>query len=127
MCSEVAAPEAEVHVRRTGSFGELPAEVATALAMVLTELVQNAVEHGYPAPARGAIEVRADREGAGLLVEVRDDGAGLPSGFDLDASTALGLRIVRTLVEGELRGLLTLLPRDGGGTLAQVRVPSVQA
>jgi hypothetical protein len=53
MCSEVAAPEAEVAVRRSGSFGELPAEVATALAMVLTELVQNAVEHGYPAPARG--------------------------------------------------------------------------
>ena len=123
MCSEVAAPEAEVVVRRRGSFGELPAEVATALAMVLTELVQNAVEHGYPAPAGGEIEVRADREAAGLLVEVRDDGAGLPAGFDLDASTALGLRIVRTLVEGELRGTLALRPREGGGTLARLRVP----
>ena len=126
MCSEVAAPEAEVVVRRSGTFGELPAEVATAMAMVLTELVQNAVEHGYPAPARGAIEVLASRERGGLLVEVRDDGAGLPAGFSLDSSTALGLSIVRTLVEGELRGSLALRPRDGGGTRAQVQVPSVQ-
>ena len=123
MCSEVAAAEAEVLVRRSGSFGDLPAEVATALAMVLTELVQNAVEHGYPAPAAGAIDVRADRQGAGLLVEVRDDGAGLPPGFDLAASTALGLRIVRTLVESELCGTLTLRSADGAGTLAQVRIP----
>jgi two-component sensor histidine kinase len=92
--------------------------------MVLTELVQNAVEHGYPAPARGAIEVRAARTAGELLVEVRDDGAGLPVGFDLASSTALGLRIVRTLVEGELRGTLSLRPREAGGTLAQVQVPS---
>jgi two-component sensor histidine kinase len=58
---------------------------------------------------------------------VRDDGAGLPDGFDLDTSTALGLRIVRTLVEGELQGSLSLRSRAGGGTLAQVRVPSVRA
>jgi two-component sensor histidine kinase len=70
---------------------------------------------------------RTGRPRAGRAAgQVRDDGAGLPDGFDLDASTALGLRIVRTLVEGELRGSLSLRQRDGGGTLAQVRVPSVR-
>ena len=129
MCAEVAAPESAVVVRRTGSFGELPAEVATALAMALTELVQNAVEHGYPdGPSSrcgaGRIEVRADRSEAGLHVEVVDDGAGLPAGFDLSAVSQLGLQIVRTLVTGELRGTLVLAPGEGGlGTRVVLDVP----
>ena len=115
-------------VRRSGSFGELPAEVATALAMVLTELVQNAVEHAYADGASGRIEVRAEQAGTArrrrLHVEVLDDGAGLPAGFDLAASPRLGLRIVRTLVDGELRGRLVLEPGpDGTGTRAALDVP----
>ena len=124
MCAEVAAPEAEVRVLRTGSFGALPAEVATVLAMVLTELVQNAVEHAYPDGAAGGIEVRAERTDDGLRVLVLDDGAGLPDGFDLAASPRLGLRIVRTLVDGELRGAIVLEPGPGGrGTRAVLDVP----
>ncbi|HEU0102559.1 MAG TPA: histidine kinase N-terminal domain-containing protein [Mycobacteriales bacterium] len=121
MCAEVAAPEADVVVRRTGSFGTLPAEVATPLSMVLTELVQNAVEHAVPT-GPGRIDVRADRSD-GLLLAVEDDGRGLPAGFDLGTSTRLGLQIVRTLVEGELRGTITLRPRPAGGTEAVVRLP----
>ena len=123
MCAEVAAPESGVRVVRTGSFGELPAEVATALAMVLTELVQNAVEHAYPGGTGGRVEVAARRDEERLFVEVLDDGAGLPEGFELGSSERLGLRIVRTLVEGELRGDLSVAPRAGGGTAARISVP----
>ncbi|MCW2776801.1 MAG: putative signal transduction histidine kinase [Frankiales bacterium] len=124
MCAEVASPESEVRVRREGSFGELPAEVATALAMVLTELVQNAVEHAFPEGSSGGqVRVRASRREGGLDVVVADDGAGLPEGFVLAASTRLGLQIVRTLVEGELRGGLALRPGAAGGTEAVLDVP----
>jgi len=123
MCAEVAAPESDVRVTRSGTFGELPAEVATALAMVLTELVQNAVEHAYPAPGTGGIDVEAQREDDVLVVHVLDEGAGLPPEFSLESSARLGLRIVRTLVEGELRGRLALEPRVGQGTRAVLRVP----
>ena len=123
MCAEVAAPESSVQVRRTGSFGELPAAVATALAMVLTELVQNAVEHAYREPAHGCIEVRAEQADGGLRVDVVDDGSGLPDGFDLATSPRLGLRIVRTLVDGELRGSLLVEARASGGTRALLQVP----
>ena len=60
MCAEVAAPEADVTIRRVGSAGDLPAEVATPLSMVLTELVQNAVEHAFPTgPGRIDVRLRA--------------------------------------------------------------------
>ena len=112
-----------VRVRRTGSFGVLAAEVATPLAMVLTELLQNAVEHGVGGlPGRG-VEISVERGEAGLLrMRVTDDGRGLPAEFDIDASDRLGLQIVRTLVETELAGRLQLSPAEGGGTVATVEV-----
>ena len=123
MCAEVAATGTRVPVRREGSFGRLPAEVATPLAMVLTELVQNAVEHAYPAGAEGPIEVRVQRDEDQLDVEVRDEGAGLPEGFALESSGRLGLQIVRTLVGGELGGAISMTPRGAQGTSVRLSVP----
>ena len=95
--------------------------------MVLTEVLQNAVEHGYPAEREGSIEVAVRRAGGRLEVAVVDDGAGLPEGFTLDGSTNLGLSIVRTLVESELGGRLALGPARAGrpdaGTRAAIDVP----
>jgi two-component sensor histidine kinase/PAS domain-containing protein len=123
MCAEVATTGAPVSVGRTGSFGVLPAEIATPLAMVLTELVQNAVEHAYPDGRSGVIEVGVERTEAVLQVAVLDDGAGLPEGFDLADSTRLGLQIVRTLVAGELGGALAVEPGPDGGTRAVLSLP----
>jgi two-component sensor histidine kinase len=129
MVTDVGVPDDQpgrVGVRREGSFGMLPNETATALAMVLTELLQNAVEHGYPdgtAPEEGRIVVDAERLAGRLRVVVDDDGVGLPEGFDLDTSLNLGLSIVSTLVESELGGVLELRDRPGGGTRAVVDVP----
>jgi two-component sensor histidine kinase len=113
-----------VQLRRTGRFGVLPAEVATPLAMVLTELVQNAVEHGGGGGDSSEVEVLAARGEAGVLrLQVRDHGPGLPPGFRMESSDRLGLQIVRTLVETELRGQLELSAAAGGGTVATVLVP----
>ena len=122
MCADVAAAECDVVVGRHGDIGTLPAEIATPLSMVLTELVQNAVEHGFPA-GPGTIEVRAERSADELRLVVHDDGQGLSAGFDLATSPGLGLLIVRTLVEGELRGTLELRSGDGGGTDAVLWLP----
>ena len=124
MCAEVATAESRVRVVREGTFGVLPADVATPLSLVLTELVQNAVEHAFPGPGDdGSVRVRVQRHGSGLDLTVADDGAGLPEGFDLDGSTRLGLQIVRTLVEGELRGTLRLHRGAGSGTDVVLAVP----
>ena len=118
---------ATVHVRREGRFGMLVSDQATPLAMVLTELLQNAVEHGYPTdgttPEEGEIVLSAQRRGTQLAVGIEDDGRGLPEDFELDSSPSLGLSIVKTLVESELGGHLTLGASPSGGTRADVSVP----
>jgi two-component sensor histidine kinase len=128
MVVDVLAPE-RVSVTRSGSFGVLPAQVATPLAMVLAELLQNAVEHGYDGldrPGRVTIEV-ASSEGGGLIVDVADDGRGLPDGFSATDSERLGLQIVATLVSSELGGRLDIRPREGGGAVATVTVSAAAA
>ena len=128
MLTEFMAPEAtsgegpgRIVVRRVGSFGELDAELATPLALVLNELAQNAVEHGL-AGRGGTLEVRPERLEGELVVAVEDDGVGLPADFDGAASARLGLQIARTLV-ADLGGQVELGPREGGGTRAVVRLP----
>lgn len=120
---DVGSTAAKVRVRREGSFGVLDSEIATPLAMVVMELMQNAAEHGYADGDEGEIVLRAERHGAILDVTVEDDGRGLPDGFDLDAATSLGLSIVRTLVESELGGHLTLGHSVDGGTRAGISLP----
>jgi two-component sensor histidine kinase len=124
---DVAAPESKVHLRRASSFGVLPAEVATPLAMVLNELLINAVEHGFSgredADEMGEVVISAHRFRRQLHVTVADNGRGLPAGFNLGTSDRLGLQIVRTLAQGELRGSIEMRPRPGGGTEAVLVVP----
>jgi two-component sensor histidine kinase len=126
--AEVAASDARVNIRRSGTFGILPAEIATPLVMVLNELLLNAVEHGFAgqggAPGSGGdVVVTVQRERKHLHVSVADTGRGLPKDFEADGRESLGLQIVRTLVTGELRGTITLRTRPEGGTEAELLVP----
>ena len=102
-----------------GSFGDLTAERSTTLALVLTEIVANAVEHGI-GDKTGKISVSADRGPKVLRIEVVDDGVGLPEG---KVGTGLGTQIVRTLVESELRGKIAWTSPIRGGTKVVIEVP----
>ncbi len=84
--SASTAPAVET-TRRTGSFGVLASEVATPLAMALTELMQNSVEHGLGSEP-GVVEIHADRSLGRLRMSVTDDGRGLPPGFDSEMPRA---------------------------------------
>jgi two-component system, sensor histidine kinase PdtaS len=120
MLVQVAA-RSEVRVLREGSFGQLPTPVATALSMVLNELVSNALEHGV-AEQGSHVLVRVEHQDSQIGVAVIDDGVGLPENFDLDASTSLGLQIVQTLVRNELEGTITFT-NLGSGTTVMVVIP----
>ncbi|WP_293781875.1 sensor histidine kinase [uncultured Aeromicrobium sp.] len=108
----------DVRASRIGSFGSLPADAATSLAMVVTELVQNAVEHAFEGRASGRVTLAVNRIRGRLRMRVSDDGIGLPAGFD--ATSSLGLSIVSTLVEGELDGSLVFERSPAGGTTATI-------
>ncbi len=120
---EAATPDGTTSIRFEGRFGRLRAEDATALSLTLTELVQNAVEHGLRAGG-GVVTVRADRTSSAtgedggpvdeLRVLVSDDGSGLPDGF-AGRPGGLGSQIVRSLVV-ELRGSIRWQAREQGGT-----------
>jgi len=134
------SPDRPVRFRVSGDGGRLPATTATPLSVVLTELLQNAVDHAFVGGERavsGTVLVDLVNDGRRLTVRVIDDGVGIPAAFDLDAATRLGLSIVRTLVLTELGGTIELRRAtpdelsfygltDGAGrpgTLVEVVVP----
>jgi two-component system, sensor histidine kinase PdtaS len=121
MVADVSSADGQVQTHRLGSFGVLTGEVATPLAMVLTELLQNAVEHGLQGRS-GIVTLRARRVGNDLWVDVDDTGPGLPPGFAI-ADGTLGLSIVRTLVEAELDGELTHGAGPDGGARMSLHIP----
>jgi two-component sensor histidine kinase len=108
---------------QTGSV-RVDAAVATPLAVVLNELIQNAVEHGLgDGPGTVAVELRGGgREPVSL--RVRDDGGGPPARPGDTGTGGLGLRLVRALVEEELGGQFTLTGGPGRGGLAVAVVPA---
>src|SRR5829696_6977555 len=98
-----------VQFRVQGDGGRLPSTVATPLSVVLTELLQNAVDHGFPEGSDGGIVVvQLANDGVELRIRVINNGRVLEPGFDLNKATGLGLSIVRTLVTTELAGSLTM-------------------
>ena len=122
LIAEVASSHTtKAHPKFSGSFGELPSAYATPLALALTELVTNAVEHGL-AGREGEVEIVADRNRERLSVIVRDNGIGLAEG---KVGTGLGTQIVRTLIQGELGGTIDWHTVMGSGTEVTIDVPLV--
>lgn len=120
LIAEVASShQTKVHPTFSGSFGELPSAYATPLALALTELVTNAVEHGL-AGRDGEVEISAKRTKTSLSVKVRDNGVGLGEG---KVGTGLGTQIVRTLIQGELGGTIDWHTVMGSGTEVTIDVP----
>jgi two-component sensor histidine kinase len=98
----------EITISRTGQLGSVDPRIATPLALVITELIYNALEHGLEVEGT-ELTIAIERDSQSAHVTIIDDGVGLPAGFDLMQSSNLGLQIVRTLTENELRGTLSLI------------------
>ncbi|AJT41431.1 sensor histidine kinase [Psychromicrobium lacuslunae] len=124
LAAEVASPTQMVRTEREGEFGELASDLATPLALVINELVTNAVEHGLE-DRGGTVRLIAERyskeDGSEILrVSIADDGVGLP---ETPLEEGLGLQIVRTLVTSELDGTIRWEPVASGGTVVIIELP----
>jgi two-component system, sensor histidine kinase PdtaS len=118
-------PEKGIQLALRGGGFSLVAQQATACALVINELLQNAVEHGFADRKGGTIVVNLAEDNGDAVIEIADDGEGLPPDFDLDHSSSLGLRIVQTLVREDLKGSfeLTDASTNDRGVRAVVRFP----
>jgi len=115
-------PGKKIDMHVEGGDLMLDASKATSMALILNELVNNAVEHGLDPVPEGSVVVRLSTRDHDVTVEVCNDGEPLPAAFDLTASESLGLRIVDSLVRETLHGRFSLFS-DGGRTIAQVQFP----
>lgn len=120
LVSEVAAgSNVTVRTMIDGKFGTLKSELATPLAVALTEVVTNAVEHGL-AERSGVIHINAERKQKQLHITVSDNGKGLEGGV---VGQGLGTQIIRTLIQGELRGSISWMSPADGGTRVSITIP----
>ena len=118
---ELSPRMSEISIEREGTIGTLEPRLATPLALVVTELIHNALEHGL-ATQGTLLRIVAERNTRECAIRIYDNGIGLPTDFEITTLSNLGLQIVRTLTENELRGELVLLSQSVG-TLASVTFP----
>jgi two-component sensor histidine kinase len=117
----VALSTHPIEINKAGEFGYFESGLATPLSLVVTELIHNALEHGLD-ESGDQLRIEVIREEDRCTVQVIDNGVGLPSGFSWDESSNLGLQIVKTLTENELKGEITL-NRVGEETIATLIFP----
>ena len=128
VAAAVSSPDRKIEFSLHGDAGTLPSQIATPMAVVLTELLQNAADHAFPAdgsrPGPDEVHVELDTDDDGIVIRVIDNGVGVPDGFDIATAKGLGLSIVRALVTSDLRGAITVTPPEVGlGTVVALQIP----
>jgi two-component system, sensor histidine kinase PdtaS len=118
---ELSPRMGELNISRHGELGSLDPRIATPLSLVVTELIHNALEHGL-AESGANLTIEVSRLEGSAEIIIFDDGVGLPEGFTILESANLGLQIVRTLTENELKGSIDLI-RTNRGTEAKLNFP----
>ncbi len=115
---QLTRPDRPISAVVIGPSIYLPSKQATALALVMNELISNALEHAFEDSRPGHLLITLEQDGPRITVTVADDGRGLPADFDLNHADGLGLQIARTLVEKDLVGFLQIERRPTGGSQA---------
>lgn len=118
---ELSTRPNEVKIEKIGEFGSIPSLVATPLALVLTELIHNALEHGLSEHG-SRVTLNVTRSGPKMMVSIMDDGVGIPKDFSLEKNTNLGLQIVQTLTLNELAGNIEFI-KPVQGTEVKITFP----
>ncbi|MFR4383664.1 MAG: sensor histidine kinase [Phascolarctobacterium sp.] len=102
---------------------QLPSDKATNIALILNELLQNAIEHAFVGRNHGSLQVDFTEEVDKYTLSIIDDGIGLPKDFQITGRKSLGLKIIKTMAESDLHGSFILRNNAQGGTQALVTIP----
>jgi len=111
----ILAPNKRIAMSIEGPDILLPSSQATSLALIINEIVQNAIEHGFgEGYDEGSIEVILHEEQRHIVLVVANTGRVLSAEFEVrNAVNSLGLQIVDSLARGDLNGTFRLVPKNG--------------
>ncbi|MBI2865566.1 MAG: sensor histidine kinase [Chloroflexi bacterium] len=115
----LSRPQCTLSVEVRGDSITLPSKKATSFALVLNELISNALEHGFRDRDRGSILIDLGLDDSEVVAVVKDDGVGLAPDFVLEDRAQTGLHVAVALTRSDLGGDLSLV--DGEGATATVR------
>lgn len=114
ICKDLAASVAQCVIHTDAQHDiEYSTDRAISAALIVNELITNAAKYAYPNGAGGNIWVKVARIGDKVSISVRDEGVGLPPGFDRDKPKGLGMRIITAFVK-QLDGTLEIHARQPG-------------
>lgn len=123
LCSDVleAAGAGNIVCLVSAADASIPSDKLIPLALIVTELISNALEHGFAGRASGTIRIDLTQEGTDHILTIADDGQGLPPGFTMEERGGMGLRIVQALSQ-QIDGRLAI--ESGDGTTCRLVFPS---
>ena len=101
----------------------LPVDLAIPCALVVNEILSNAYKHAFKGRKHGTIGIAVEQENGRIGITVTDNGIGLPDNFDICHSNGLGLQLVKTLVEHQLKGSIVFT--SGKGTEVRIAFPVI--
>lgn len=100
----------------------IPSRQATIVALLINELVANAVYHGFDGMTDGVVRITSEEKHGIAKIEVANNGHTLDEGFDPAQSRGLGMRIIQRLVTSDLKGKFSIV-NGGLGTVATIEFP----
>lgn len=118
-------PDKDIRLELTGESVYLPSRQATACSLIINELLQNALEHGFEQKKTGFIRLNLEDTGDEVIMHVVDNGDGLPLDFQLEQTTSMGLHIIKILVQDDLKGQIHFSNRgqNGEGLSVTIKFP----
>ena len=125
----MVSAECHVDVQFEGNPLLLPSDAATSLALVLNELITNAIIHGFEGLQKGVLAVRIQQRAQECVICIRDNGVGMshmPAVKQPGKRKHLGLAIVRTLIEKDLKGTLQFQDAEPQGTEIMIQFPLIE-
>jgi two-component system, sensor histidine kinase PdtaS len=120
-CLAAAGKEEDFAIACEVEEVRLPQDEFLAVSLILTECINNVLEHGAPADGRGSIRVTISREGRDHVAAVADSGRGLPDGFDLARQNSIGLKVIQAFAR-QLKGRFEMTSA-GLGTVCRLTFP----
>jgi len=104
----------------------IPVSIAVPVGLIFNELISNTFKHAFVNRKEGKIEVSLCASEKSISMTVRDDGVGLPEGFDINTTTTLGLHLVKILAEDQLRGKLEVVSDEGASFKIEFEIETLE-